>query len=106
MSRERRLARGFRPNARVILAGAGILAIGTGIGIVVQIGAFYHHSSIAGRNLVGQERKEIARAARHPTACQTPLGAAGGVPRWAAEGSAGQGPHGLLEAPSLGLVAP
>jgi sortase A len=106
MSRERRLARRFRPNARVILAGAGMLAIGAGIAIAVQIGAFYHHSSTAGRNLVRQERKEIARAARHPTACQTPLGAAGGGQRWAAERSGGQRPRGLLEAPSLGMVAP
>jgi sortase A len=97
----------FRPNARVVVAGAGLAAIGTGIGIVAQIGVFYYHSSTTGRDLVGQERTEIARAARSPTACQAPLGAAGGgTKRPAADGAGGHGPVGLLEAPSLGMVAP
>jgi sortase A len=106
MSRERRRPKRFRPNARVVTAGAGLVAIGAGIAILAQIGAFYYHSSTAGRNLVGQERSEIARVARSPAACQAPLGAAAGVQWSPAEGSAGQGPFGLLEAPSLGMVAP
>src|SRR5580704_16415857 len=81
MSRERRLAGRLRPSARVVLAEAGILAIGMGIGIVAQIGAFYYHSSTTGRDLVGQERKEIAWAARSLLACQAPHGAARGVVR-------------------------
>ena len=103
MSRRRRRARRLRPSARVVLAAAGILAIGMGIGIVVQIGAFYYHSSTAGRDLLGQERKEIARAAVSSLVCQPPLGAAGGVVR---RSTALSSPHGLLEVPALGLAAP
>jgi sortase A len=103
MSWGRRPAQRFRPSARVLVAGAGLAAIGTGIGIVAQIGVFYYHSSTAGRNLVSQERKEIARAARSPTACQAPLSTAAGGTR---ESAAGQGPAGLLDVPSLGMLAP
>ena len=106
MSWDRRWPQRFRPNARVALAGAGLVAIAAGIGIAAQIGAFYYHSSTAGRDLVGQERKEIAGAARSPTACEAPLSAAGGGLTFAAGGPGGHGPYGLLEAPSLGLVAP
>jgi sortase A len=122
MSRRHSRTRSLRPSARVVLAEAGIIAIGTGIGIAAQIGAFYYHSSAAGRDLVGQERGEIARAAVSSFVCQPPLGAAGGVVRRSvalssralsslaegagAEGSGGQGPYGLLEAPALGMVAP
>jgi sortase A len=88
----------FRPSAHVALAGAGILAIGAGIAIVAQIGAFYFHSSTAGRDLVREERKAIARTTVNSFVCQAPLGAAGG--------SDGQRPHGLLEVPTLGMVAP
>ena len=108
----RRRALSFRPTARDVLAGAGILAICAGIGIVAQIGAFYHHSSTAGHNLVSQERKEIAWAAASPGACQTRLGAAGGGGAWSAalgsgaDASGGQQTYGLLEAPALGMVAP
>ena len=97
----------FRPSAHVVLAGAGVLAIGAGIGIVAQIGAFYFHSSTAGRDLVGQERRAIARTAVSSLVCQGPLGAAGGgVRRSPAGGSGRQRPHGLLEVPALGMVAP
>jgi LPXTG-site transpeptidase (sortase) family protein len=127
MSRERRRARPYLPSAHVVLAEAGVIAIAMGIGIVAQIGAFYYHSSTAGRDLVGRERREIARAAVSSLVCQPPLGAAGGVVRRSvalssgalssgavasgaegarAERSAGQGPHGLLEVPALGMVAP
>jgi sortase A len=132
MSRERRRAGRFRPSAHVVLAEAGILAIGMGIGIVAQIGAFYYHSSAAGSDLVGQERREIARAAVSSLVCHAPLGAARGVVRrsvalssgaeasaaeaWRAQalraegagdgGPGGRGPYGLLEAPAIGLVAP
>jgi sortase A len=127
MSRRHSRARSLRPSARVVLAEAGIIAIGTGIGIAAQIGAFYYHSSTAGRDLVGRERMEIARAAVSSFVCQPPLGAAGGVVRRSvalssralssvavasgaegagAERSAGQEPYGLLEAPALGMVAP
>jgi sortase A len=126
MARHRRTL-GFRPSGRVVLAEAGILAIGMGIGIVAQIGAFYYHSSTSGRDLVGQERAEIASAARSSLACHAPAGAAPGVVRRsvalssAAQASAaeasrakgagdggpgGRGPHGLLEASAIGLVAP
>jgi sortase A len=100
---------GFRPSAHVVLAGGGILAIGAAIGIVAQIGAFYFHSSTAGRDLVGQERRAIARTAVSSLVCQGPLGAAGGGPRSPADGPGGPGgqrPHGLLEVPALGMVAP
>src|ERR1700722_6370823 len=126
MPREGRRAKRFRPSAHIVLTGTGILAVGAGIGIAVHIAAFYYHSSTAGRDLVGQERKEIAWAGSS-LVCQAPLGAASGVVRRSvaltsgalpsgdeasgaerpgAEGSGGQGPHGLLEAPALGLVAP
>ena len=96
-----------RPSAHVVVAGAGILAIGAGIAIAAQIGAFYHHSSTAGRDLVGQERRAIAKTAVSSLACQGPPGAAGiGVQRSPGGGSCGPGPHGLLEVPALGMVAP
>ena len=88
----------FRPSAHAALAGTGILAIGAGIAIVAQIGSFYFHSSTAGRDLVREERKVIARTTVRSFVCQPPLGAA--------DGSGGQGPHGLLEVPALGMVAP
>lgn len=97
MPRHQRRTLRFRPSARDGLAGAGILAICAGIGIFAQIGAFYHHSSTAGRDLVSQERTEIARTAASPRACQAPLDPVGG---------GGQRPYGLLEAPALGMVAP
>jgi sortase A len=109
MPQKHRRALRFRPSAQVLLAEAGILAIGMGIGIVAQIGAFYHHSSTVGRDLVREERKEIARVAVSSSSlvCQGPLGVAGsGMPPQAAGGSAGRGPHGLLEVPALGMVAP
>jgi len=96
----------FRPSAHVVLAGAGILAVGAGIGIVAQIGAFYFHSSTAGRDLVGQERRAIARTTVSSLVCQGPPGAAGGGQRPTADRSGGQRPHGLLEVPALGMVAP
>lgn len=105
-----RRARRLRPSAHVVLAGSGILAIGAGIALVAQIGAFYFHSSTAGRDLVRQERRAIAKTAVSSLVCQWPLGAAGGPVRGApAYGSGGQephGPHGLLEVPALGMVAP
>ena len=110
--RYRRRALSSRPTARDVIAGAGILSICAGIGIVAQIGAFYHHSSTAGHNLVSQERKEIARAAASPGACQTRLGVVGGGGAWSAalgsgaEASGDQRTYGLLEAPALGMVAP
>jgi sortase A len=112
MSWERRWVQRFRPSAHAGLAGAGILAIGAAIGIVAQIGAFYFHSSTAGRDLVGQERTEIARTAGSSVACQASPGAAGGGAQGSAaqvaglEGAAGPGPQGLLEVTALGLVAP
>src|SRR5580704_3107757 len=87
MARHHRRAPGFLPGARAALAGTGILAIAAGIGVAAQIGAFYQHSSTAGRALVGQERREIAEAAGRSTACRAPLNAAGGGVR----GSAGPG---------------
>jgi LPXTG-site transpeptidase (sortase) family protein len=114
MSREGRRAKRFRPGARVVLAGTGILAVGGGIGIAVHIAAFYYHSSTAGRALVGQARREISAAAGSSVACQAPPGAAGGGVRGSAAagggagaaGPAGQRPAGLLEVPALGMVAP
>jgi sortase A len=92
----------LRPNAHVVIAEAGILAIGMGIGIAAQIGAFYFHSSTTGTDLVRQERKAIARTAVSSLVCQAPRGAQSS----ATGGSGGQGPHGLLEVPALGMVAP
>jgi len=106
MQRKHRRAQRLPLSARPALAAAGILAIGAGIGIGAQIGAFYYHSSTAGRDLVGQERKQIARAAVSSLVCQARRGAAGGVRRSAAGGSGGQGLRGLLEVPVLGMVAP
>jgi sortase A len=107
MSRHHRRALRFRPNAPIALAMAGILAISAGIGIAVQIGTFYYHSTTAGRDLVGQERRAIAKAAVSSLVCGAPRGAAaGGGHRSAAGRPGGKGPHGLLEVPALGMVAP
>jgi len=89
--------RRYRPNARVVLAGLSILAICAGIAIAGQIGAFLIHSSAAGRALVGQERESIAATSR-TAACQLPPGDT--------SDAGGKGPNGLIEAPTLGLVAP
>ncbi len=72
------------------------MSICAGTAIAAQIGFFFWHSSTAGGALVRQERGEIATA-RHSAACQ----AAGG-----AQGRGASGPDGLLQAPSLGMVAP
>jgi hypothetical protein len=60
------LAPRIRPSAHVVVAGAGVLAIGAGTAIAAQAGAFYYHSATAGRDLVGQERRAIAKAAVSP----------------------------------------
>jgi sortase A len=85
-----------RPSARLVLAGLSVLSIGAGAAIVVHIGAFFVHSSVAGGALVGRERKAIAAASGRAAACEVARGDA------AADGD----PDGLLEAPTLGLVAP
>jgi sortase A len=86
------------PSGRILLAGLGILSICAGIAIAVQIGAFFLHSSTAGRALVSRERKSIAATPPTATACELPPG---GVPE-----AGGSSPTGLIEAPALGLVAP
>lgn len=92
--------RRYRLNRRMVLAGIGVLSICAGIAIAAQIGAFYLHSSIAGGGLVRKERTAIAATAGNASACQAlPDGARNG-------GQAATQPHGLLEAPSLGMVAP
>jgi sortase A len=90
--------RRYRPNGRVVLAGASMLSICAGIAFATQIGAFLIHSSAAGRTLVGQERKAIAAASGNAAACRPPPGHA--------SNAGGKEPNGLLLAPALGLVAP
>jgi len=101
MSRERRATsrrRRYRPNGRVVIGGAGILAICAGIAFAVHTSAFLIHSSVAGHALVGQERKAIAAAAGKPAACQPQPGRTPDV--------GGEELHGLILVPALGLVAP
>jgi sortase A len=101
VSRERRATsrrRRYRPNGRVVIGGAGILAICAGIAFAVHTSAFLIHSSVAGHALVGQERKAIAAAAGKPAACQPQPGRAPDV--------GGEELHGLILVPALGLVAP
>jgi len=98
MSRGRRR----RPNGRAAFAAAGILSICAGIAIAAHIGLFLMHSSVAGRALVGQERKAIAAASGAAEACQQPPGHASGL-----DGKVPVPvPAGLFEAPTLRLVAP
>jgi|HubBroStandDraft_3_1064219.scaffolds.fasta_scaffold01260_1 sortase A len=85
------------PGARLVLAGVSVLSIGAGAVLAVHIGAFLVHSSAAGRALAGRERKAIAAASGQAAACEATRG----------DVTAGGGnPDGLLEAPTLGLVAP
>jgi sortase A len=92
-----RHSRRRRPSARLVLAGASVLSIGAGAALLVHIGAFFVHSSVAGGALVGRERKAIATAPGKTAACEATRGDA------TADGG---NPDGLLEAPALGLVAP
>jgi sortase A len=85
------------PGARLVLAGVSVLSIGAGAVLAVHIGAFLVHSSAAGGALVGRERQAIAAASGQAAACEATRG----------DVTAGGGnPDGLLEAPTLGLVAP
>jgi sortase A len=102
-----------RPNARLVVAGAGALSVCAGTAIAAQLGVFFFHSARAGGDLIGQERKAIAGVAKSPSACQDARGGTAGsaAASPAAQGSSlaqpgGQQPDGLLEAPALGLVAP
>jgi sortase A len=90
-----------RPTARVAFAGAGALSICAGTAVAVHLGVFFFHSSVAGGDLVRQERKAIAGAASSPAACQRLSAQAPG-----AQASGAQQPEGLLEVSVLGMVAP
>lgn len=96
-----RVGRLRRPSVRMIVAGAGALSICAGLAVVVHLGAFFLHSSVAGRHLVGQAQRAIAKGAKSPAACQSLSAQAPG-----GSGSGAQQPDGLLEAPTLGMVAP
>jgi len=93
-----RLGRRYRPNGRVVLVGTSILSICAGTALAAHIGVFLVHSSVAGHTLVSQERKVIAAVSGNAAVCQLPPGHASDV--------GGKEPNGLLEAPTLGLVAP
>ena len=73
-----------------------------GIATAAQIGLFYLHSSVAGGALVRQERKAIAATTGNAGAC----GQAGQTSKESQSNHDAADPDGLLEAPTLGLVAP
>ncbi len=103
-----------------MVVAASIACIVAGAVIVVQLGWFLRDSSVHGTALIHRARGAIAAAAANGAACLGPVGqaaAAGGpghgppAPRTTAPDRGttpdrGGTPRGLLEAPSLGLVAP
>lgn len=95
---------GGRP-ARAVIAVLSLAMIGTAFALAGHIVFFLHRSSTRGAALVHAERRLIAAAAGDAAACQPAPGdgtrdSAGSAPGTTA------GPAGLLQAPSLGLVAP
>jgi len=71
-----------------------------------DIGLFFHHSSAGGSNLIHKARQEIAAAT--PRACHGQEAGQGHLrkPHHPRTTAAGNGPRGLIEAPTLGMVAP
>ena len=86
------------PRAHLVVVAASIACIVAGAVIVAQLGWFLHDSSVHGAGLIHRARRAIAAAAADGAACLAPVGDAAAA--------AGTTPRGLLEAPSLGLVAP
>ena len=86
------------PRAHLVVVAASIACIVAGAMIVAQLGWFLHDSSVHGTGLIYRARRAIAAAAADGAACLDPVGDAAAA--------AGTTPRGLLEAPSLGLVAP
>jgi LPXTG-site transpeptidase (sortase) family protein len=80
---------------RVTIAVVSVVMIGVATVLATRIVYFLHRSSTQGAALVHTERRAIAAATGNTAACQS----ASGAGRAAA-------PDGLLEAPSLALVAP
>jgi LPXTG-site transpeptidase (sortase) family protein len=103
-----------------MVVAASIACIVAGIVIVAQLGWFLHDSSVHGTALIHRAHRAIAAAAADGAACLGPVGdaaAAGGPdrgppsPRTTTQDRSttpdrSGTPRGLLEAPSLGLVAP
>ena len=103
-----------------MVVAVSIACIVAGAVIVAQLGWFLRDSSVHGRALIHGVRRAIAAAAANGAACLGPVGhaATAGVPghgppspgtttrdRSTTPDRSGA-PRGLLEAPSLGLVAP
>jgi len=102
-----------------MVVAASIACIVAGVVIVAQLGWFLRDSSVHGTVLIHRARGAIAAAAANRAACLGPVGhaaAAGGPdhgppsPRTTQDRSTTPDrsgtPRGLLQAPSLGLVAP
>lgn len=94
----------FRPKlsnwrSRPVVLVASIACIGMAAVLGGDIGSFIHHSSAGGTALIHRARRAISAAT--PQACQR-----GGQASRPTTTAAGNGPRGLLEAPSLGMVAP
>jgi sortase A len=81
--------------ARTIIAVISVVMIAGAVVLATNIVVFLHRSSTRGAALVHAERRAIAATAGDIAACQS-------MP----EVARGTAPDGLLEAPSLGLVAP
>ena len=100
-----------------MVVAASITCIAAGVVIVAQLGWFLRDSSVHGTALTHRARRSIAAAAANGAACLSPAAAAGGPdhgppsPRTTTQDRStatdwSGTPRGLLEAPSLGLVAP
>jgi len=81
--------------ARTIIAVISVVMVAGAVVLATNIVVFLHRSSTRGAALVHAERRAIAATAGDTAACQS-------MP----EVARGTAPDGLLEAPSLGLVAP
>ena len=108
------------PQTHLMIVAASIACIVAGVVIVAQLGCFLRDSAVQGTALIHRAHRAIAAAAANGTACLGTIGHA------AAAGAPGHGPpsprtttqdrsttpdwngipRGLLEVPSLGLVAP
>jgi sortase A len=84
--------RGIRrsPRGRWLLVAVSVLCVAAGLALITQVGWFLSTSSSQGTALIGREQLAIRAAGR---TCLRPAGSA-------------SPPGGLLEVPTLGLVAP
>lgn len=94
------------PGMRAVILVASMACIGMAGIIGIDIGWFVRSSATGGADLIHQARRAIAAAT--PALCRSAdaRGIRRPAPGHRTPATAGSSPHGLLEAPALGLVAP